>query len=219
MSRADNSRPQSRPHQGNTLVGVFPWPRHRRADRRCAGLVFLPSLRIPAGFRSRACPSPPRAERTVLPRSTCPASLATSRLCERPRRSRSPARRPPPSRQPARRSSISTTSCPRAIRLRCRFRRQGKTDAAPDKFFLQLGAFADPSEADNVKARLALIGLEASVQRLETADKGTLHRVRLGPYLKPEDMNTVRAQLAQAGIDSSVVRTRSKASPAQSAPR
>lgn len=90
-----------------------------------------------------------------------------------------------------------------------------KTDAA-DRFFLQLGAFADPSEVDNLKARLALMGVEASVQRIDAGDKGTLHRVRVGPYAKPEDMNAARAQLAQAGIESSVVKVKSTPSATQS---
>lgn len=77
-----------------------------------------------------------------------------------------------------------------------------------DRFYLQLGAFADPSEVDNLKARLALMGVEASVQRIEAGDKGTLHRVRIGPYAKPEDMNAARAQLAQAGIESNVVKVK-----------
>lgn len=88
-----------------------------------------------------------------------------------------------------------------------------------DRFYLQLGAFSDPSEVDNLKARLALMGVEASVQRIESPDKGTLHRVRLGPYAKPEEMNAARAQLAQAGIESNIIKDKAKAPvAAQSAP-
>ncbi len=82
--------------------------------------------------------------------------------------------------------------------------------AASEKLYLQLGAFSDPSDADNLKARLALTGTEASVQRIETPDKGTLYRVRIGPYGKPDEMNNARAQLAQIGIESSVVKVKSK---------
>lgn len=82
--------------------------------------------------------------------------------------------------------------------------------ATGDKFYLQLGAFSDPSQVDNIKAQLALMGIEASVQRLESPDKGTLHRVRVGPYYKPEDMGVVRAQLTQAGIETQVVRVKPK---------
>jgi cell division protein FtsN len=41
----------------------------------------------------------------------------------------------------------------------------------PEKFYLQAGAFEDPSEADNLKARLALMGVEASVQKVDVPEK------------------------------------------------
>jgi cell division protein FtsN len=97
---------------------------------------------------------------------------------------------------------------------------QSEPKVAGDKLYLQLGAFADPSEADNLKARLALTGTEASVQRVDTADKGTLYRVRVGPYAKPEEMSSARAQLAAVGIDSTVIKIRNKdATASAAAPR
>ena len=80
--------------------------------------------------------------------------------------------------------------------------------APAGKLYLQVGAFSDPAEADNLKARLALMGIEASAQRVEVPDKGTLHRVRVGPYSSPEELDAVRAQLAQAGIPVAVVKNR-----------
>lgn len=218
MSSADKSRPQSRPHQGNTLVGVF--------LGLVIGVVIAAAL---AWYFSRPYEFQQNSSGQSVPVATqSGAGPAPIDLPGKP--GDKPAVRPP--------APVAVASAPAAAQSAPGEKKfdfydilskgdqaslpvpaPGKTDAAPDRFYLQLGAFADPSEADNVKARLALIGLEASVQRLETADKGTLHRVRLGPYLKPEDMNAVRAQLAQAGIESSVVRTRSKAAPAQSAPR
>lgn len=88
---------------------------------------------------------------------------------------------------------------------------EASAPAAPaERLYLQVGAFTDPSDADNLKARLALLGVEAAVYRLESADKGTLHRVRVGPYSSPEDMNAVRAELAKDGITSSVVKVKPK---------
>lgn len=82
--------------------------------------------------------------------------------------------------------------------------------AAPDKLYLQLGAFQNPADADNLKAKAALMGLETSVQKVETPDKGTLHRVRVGPYLAPDEMESVRSQLAQNGISATLVKVRPK---------
>ncbi|MFA9441266.1 SPOR domain-containing protein [Uliginosibacterium sp. sgz301328] len=79
-----------------------------------------------------------------------------------------------------------------------------------ERVYLQLGAFQDPAEADNLKARLAFMGFEASVQRVDT-DKGVLQRVRIGPYASSQDADSVRAKLAQEGIESSVVRSKPRA--------
>jgi cell division protein FtsN len=83
----------------------------------------------------------------------------------------------------------------------------GKADAA-STYFLQAGAFQSPADADNLKARVAFLGLEASVEPTSLPDKGLWYRVRLGPYVKIEDINKVRAQLAQNGIDASLVKIR-----------
>jgi cell division protein FtsN len=77
---------------------------------------------------------------------------------------------------------------------------------APDPVFIQVGAFQNPAEADNLKARLALLGMEAGVHSVSLPDKGTVYRVRLGPYAKPEEASAARAQLAQAGIPATVVK-------------
>lgn len=77
---------------------------------------------------------------------------------------------------------------------------------AVERLYLQVGAFEDPAEADNVKALLALNGIDASAQRAQLADGRVVHRVRIGPFVKPEDMNPVRSRLASAGMTASVVR-------------
>ncbi len=84
----------------------------------------------------------------------------------------------------------------------------GGSVASGEKLYIQVGAFEDPAEADDLKARLALMGIEARAQRVEIPDKGTLHRVRIGPYSQAEQMNAVRAQLAQAGIPVAVVKNK-----------
>lgn len=89
---------------------------------------------------------------------------------------------------------------------------QKAAPAQTETFFLQAGAFQKPEDADNLKARLALLGLEASVQQADVPEKGTVFRVRLGPYRKPEDMNNARSQLAQNGIPATVIRGKDVAS-------
>jgi cell division protein FtsN len=83
----------------------------------------------------------------------------------------------------------------------------GDRPGAPaDLYFVQAGAFQNPADADNLKARLALIGLVASVEPASLPDRGTWYRVRLGPYNQLEEINRVRATLAQNGVDASLVR-------------
>jgi cell division protein FtsN len=86
--------------------------------------------------------------------------------------------------------------------------------AGPDKetFYLQAGAFQSPAEADNMRARLALLGIEANVQSNATAERGTLHRVRIGPFSRVEEVNRTRDTLKQNGIDTTLIKGRDPAS-------
>lgn len=77
-----------------------------------------------------------------------------------------------------------------------------------EALFLQAGAFQKPADADNLKARLALMGVEASVQQVTLPEKGVMHRVRIGPYANPDEMAKTRTLLAQNGIQASVVRVK-----------
>ena len=79
---------------------------------------------------------------------------------------------------------------------------------AGDALFLQAGSFQNPADADNLKARLALMGVEASVQQVTLPEKGVMHRVRIGPYANPDEMAKARTLLAQNGIQASVVRVK-----------
>jgi cell division protein FtsN len=81
-----------------------------------------------------------------------------------------------------------------------------KPGAARDLYFVQAGAFQNPADADNLKARLALMGLQASVEPANLPDKGTWYRVRLGPYTQLDEINRVRQTLAQNSIDASLVK-------------
>ncbi|MDP3513931.1 MAG: SPOR domain-containing protein [Sulfuritalea sp.] len=73
-------------------------------------------------------------------------------------------------------------------------------------FFLQVGSFQKAADADNLKAKLALTGLDASVQEVVIPDKGTMHRVRVGPYRDVDEMNRARALLTHSGLQGSVIK-------------
>jgi len=80
-----------------------------------------------------------------------------------------------------------------------------------DMFLLQAGAFQNPADADNLKAKLAFMGVEASVEPTNLAEKGVWYRVRLGPYTRIDELDRVRATLAQNGIDASLVKVKDPA--------
>jgi len=84
--------------------------------------------------------------------------------------------------------------------------------AGKDIYFIQAGAFQNPADADNQKARLAMLGFESNVEPTSLPDKGTFYRVRLGPYDQVEDLNRVRQSLAQNGIDANLVKMKDSAS-------
>jgi cell division protein FtsN len=71
--------------------------------------------------------------------------------------------------------------------------------------FLQAGSFSTPEDADNQKAKLAFMGVEAVIQQVMIQDKN-LYRVRVGPYTKIDELNKVRAQLAKSGIDAQLAK-------------
>ncbi len=71
--------------------------------------------------------------------------------------------------------------------------------------WLQAGAFRSASDADDRKARIALLGQNATVQRIEV-DGGFVHRIRVGPFTSEQELEAVRAFLSDNGIDSIPVR-------------
>ncbi|MES2757811.1 MAG: SPOR domain-containing protein [Pseudomonadota bacterium] len=79
--------------------------------------------------------------------------------------------------------------------------------AADDKviYFLQAGAFREMADAENTRAKLALLGFEATISD-RASDAGVLHRVRIGPFGQVEAMNKARAKLIDSGIDVAIVR-------------
>jgi cell division protein FtsN len=81
-------------------------------------------------------------------------------------------------------------------------------EAARGVFFIQAGSFQNPADADNQKAKIAILGFESSVEPTALPDKGTWYRVRLGPYTTLEDLNRARRVLTQNGIEASLVKVK-----------
>ena len=74
------------------------------------------------------------------------------------------------------------------------------------RYYLQAGAFQNADDADNLKAQLALLGIEAQIQTGATTAKGVIHRVRIGPFTAMAAVNSTRELLVQNNIDASLVK-------------
>ena len=84
-------------------------------------------------------------------------------------------------------------------------------EALADLYFLQAGSFQNPADADNQKAKIAILGLDSNVEPSVLPDKGTWYRVRLGPYRRLDEINKARATLAQNGIEANLVKVKDPA--------
>lgn len=67
-------------------------------------------------------------------------------------------------------------------------------------YLLQVGSFRSHAEADGLKARLALIGVEASIQPVIISADNTWYRVRVGPYKNLQDLQQARTSLQRNNI-------------------
>jgi len=75
-----------------------------------------------------------------------------------------------------------------------------------ERFWLQAGSFAGEPEAENLKARLALAGWEATVQQGMMPDKAVRYRVRLGPYDNSDEIARMKSELGKRGFDAAVIK-------------
>lgn len=83
------------------------------------------------------------------------------------------------------------------IKSRVREELIGKTKAA--KYMMQAGSFKEAGDAEKHKAKLALLGIEA---RIEKAKVGSAiwHRIKIGPYDNPSSVSTIKDLLQKNGV-------------------
>lgn len=81
----------------------------------------------------------------------------------------------------------------------------------PDVYYLQAGAFQTAADADNLKARLALAGIEAKVLTADLPEGKIWHRVRVGPLRGVDEVGRVRERLKQNQIDATLIKQKATA--------
>lgn len=86
-----------------------------------------------------------------------------------------------------------------------------KPPAAKEVYYLQAGAFQNAADADNLKAKLALAGVEATIQTAMLPDNKVWHRVRLGPFTNVEEVGKAKARLKENQIDGQLIKVKDAA--------
>ena len=79
----------------------------------------------------------------------------------------------------------------------------GSTD--PFTYFIQVGAFRTPEDAEAQRAKLSLSGIETRISEREQSGR-TVYRVRVGPFDKREEADAAKTRLDGAGIETALVR-------------
>jgi len=79
------------------------------------------------------------------------------------------------------------------------------TGADPFTYFVQAGAYARTEDAEQQRAKLAMLGIESRLTERDQAGR-TVYRVRVGPFDRKEDADRAKEKLGEAGVDSALVR-------------
>lgn len=80
-----------------------------------------------------------------------------------------------------------------------------QVQADSGSYLLQVGSFREKSDAEQLKARLALMGITARTQSV-TVNDVTWHRVRIGPVSGVRQADEMRTRLSADGIESLVMK-------------
>ena len=84
-------------------------------------------------------------------------------------------------------------------------RSQASSGSDPFNYFIQAGAFRTPEDAEQQRARLLLLGMQARVTEREQAGR-TIYRVRVGPFAQKDDADRIKDKLDSNSIETALVR-------------
>ncbi|MDD5322082.1 MAG: SPOR domain-containing protein [Methylococcales bacterium] len=90
------------------------------------------------------------------------------------------------------------------IKTRSREERVGK--AKETHYIMQAGSFKTFKEAERLRAKLALMGIESKVQKAKVG-RVNWYRVKMGPFTRTASVNSIRSRLRQNGIDVIITET------------
>jgi cell division protein FtsN len=88
------------------------------------------------------------------------------------------------------------------IKIRKHEEKRGKV--GPGQYLLQVGSFRMYKDADRLKAKLAMLGIESIIETAKVKDT-IWNRVKLGPYRSLNAVERIRKKLRQNQIDAIVM--------------
>lgn len=144
------------------------------------------AAREEAARQAQARPDAAQAAAPTSPPATASAAPASS--ADLPSTAAAPARVPAPA-SPAAASPPSTPP------------------GNDTPYILQAGAFGASGDAEAVKAKIALLGLNARVESAQIKGK-TVYRVRMGPYGTASELAAAKAKLAGGGLPAMAIRAK-----------
>jgi len=74
----------------------------------------------------------------------------------------------------------------------------------PFTYFVQAGAYSRSEDAEQQRARLAMLGMESRLTEREQGGR-MVYRVRVGPFERREDAETTKERLSGSAVDAALV--------------
>ena len=71
-------------------------------------------------------------------------------------------------------------------------------------YFVQAGAYSRSEDAEQQRAKLAMLGMDSRLTEREQGGK-MVYRVRVGPFDRREDAESTKEKLAGSGVDAALV--------------
>ena len=149
-------------------------------------------------------PEPPAASTVPDPANPPGRAPTPERLAKSPRTPASAAAPPPVvAAKPAR---PAVAADPLGDLVKSRSEAPSPSSASdPFSYFIQAGAYRTPEDAEQQRARLLLLGMQARVTEREQAGR-TVYRVRVGPFDKKDEADKVKDRLDNNSIETALVR-------------
>ncbi len=71
-------------------------------------------------------------------------------------------------------------------------------------YFVQAGAYSRTEDAEQQRAKLAMLGIESRITEREQGGR-MVYRVRVGPFDRREDAERSKEKLGTSGVDTALV--------------